>query len=99
MLGDKRRIFYAKKDILFLAHEPLLQKYRDLKSFLKKQKKAVVKKDTTRARLMMKKKPKITFDHLVKERYPTFVDAGRDMDDALCMVNLYASLPSGTVKV
>lgn len=27
-------------------------------------------------------------------RYPTFIDALRDIDDALCMVTLFASLPS-----
>jgi hypothetical protein len=30
-------------------------------------------------------------DHL---RYPTFIDAIRDVDDALCMMFLFASLPS-----
>lgn len=29
-----------------------------------------------------------------KLRYPTFVDAVRDIDDALCMILLFASLPS-----
>lgn len=27
-------------------------------------------------------------------RYPTFIDAVRDIDDALCMIFLFASLPS-----
>ena len=27
-------------------------------------------------------------------RYPTFIDALRDIDDALCMVSLFSSLPS-----
>ena len=29
-----------------------------------------------------------------RPRYPTFIDAVRDIDDALCMIFLFASLPS-----
>ncbi|VVC32348.1 Hypothetical protein CINCED_3A023727 [Cinara cedri] len=37
--------------------------------------------------------PRITIDHIVKERYPTFIDALRDMDDALTICCLFATFP------
>jgi pescadillo protein len=37
-------------------------------------------------------------DAVIKERYPTFIDALRDIDDALCLVALFSFLPSETEK-
>jgi len=90
----KDKTYYHIKDIKFLAHEPLLMKFRDLKSFLKKYKKAQVKKDKMKMQRLNRNKPKLIMDHLVRERYPSFVDALRDLDDSLCMVHLFASLPA-----
>ena len=52
-----------------------------------------VRHEKARANSLKKTRPDFSFDHMVKERYPTFVEALRDLDDALCMVFLFATLP------
>ncbi|CUS08150.1 unnamed protein product [Tuber aestivum] len=87
--------FYYTKDIQYLLHEPVLQKFRDHKAFAKKLQKALGRGDFSDAkRLETTQKPVIRLDHIVKERYPTFTDALRDLDDALSMIHLFASLPT-----
>ncbi|KAG8532988.1 uncharacterized protein KY384_001770 [Bacidia gigantensis] len=46
------------------------------------------------ARLEKNHVTKLTLDHIIKQRYPTFVDALRDLDDALSLLFLFSSLPS-----
>lgn len=38
--------------------------------------------------------PQMKLDHIVKERYPTFIDAIRDLDDCLTLLFLFATFPS-----
>ena len=87
--------FYYTKDIQYLLHEPLLAKFREHKALAKKIAKALGKgQDKDAARLERNHAPRMTLDHIVKERYPTFNDALRDLDDALSMLFLFANLPS-----
>jgi pescadillo protein len=83
------------KDIQYLLHEPVLAKFREHKTFAKKLQKALGRGDFGDAkRLELYHKPVVTLDHIVKERYPTFTDALRDLDDALSMLFLFSNLPT-----
>ncbi|KAA8905352.1 Pescadillo N-terminus-domain-containing protein [Sphaerosporella brunnea] len=87
--------FYYTKDIQYLLHEPVLTKFREHKTFAKKLQKALGRGDYGDAkRLEQFHKPVVTLDHIVKERYPTFTDALRDLDDALSLLFLFANLPT-----
>lgn len=94
--------FYYTKDIQYLLHEPLLQKFRDQKALEKKISRALGRGDVSDAARLERNatrpeqtgKPRYTLDHVIRERYPTFVDAVRDLDDCLSMLFLFANLPS-----
>ena len=56
-------------------------------------KKATDKGNLETAERLKSNKPKYALDHIVKERYPTFVDAIRDLEDCLCLCFLYSTFP------
>ncbi|CAE7883483.1 ppp1, partial [Symbiodinium sp. KB8] len=89
----RQQTYYHYKDIRFLAHEPLLEKFRSISAYMKKVNKVAHKGAVDLARRMYARRPEYTLDHLVRERYPRFQDAVADLDDALCMAHLYATLP------
>ncbi|CAE6462861.1 unnamed protein product [Rhizoctonia solani] len=86
--------FYYAKDIAYLAHEPILRRLREHKAFAKKLARALGRGEWSSAKSLEENKPVYTLDHIVKERYPTFIDALRDIDDALCLIHLFAALPT-----
>ena len=88
------KTYYHVKDINFLAHEKILSKFREIQSHMKKYKKAVRRGELLKAKNMLDNKPIYTLHHLIKERYPSFVDALRDLDDPLCLINLFALFPT-----
>uniref|UniRef100_A0A673CTV3 Pescadillo homolog n=1 Tax=Sphaeramia orbicularis TaxID=375764 RepID=A0A673CTV3_9TELE len=85
------RTFYLVKDIRFLLHEPIVGKFRDYKVFVRKLKKAYAKTEYSDVERLKDNKPTYKLDHIIKERYPTFIDALRDIDDALCMCFLFST--------
>ena len=87
--------FYYSKDIQYLLHEPLLNKFREHKALSKKIARSLGRGEVgDAARLEKTGASKISLDHIIKERYPTFVDALRDLDDALSLLFLFANLPA-----
>jgi len=90
---SKVQTLYYEKDIRFLLHEPIVNKFRDFKVFLRKLKKAQEKKEWGTVERLRDNKPKYSLDTIVKERYPTFIDAVRDLEDCLCLTFLYSTFP------
>ena len=86
--------FYYAKDIAYLMHEPVLQAFREHKAFAKKVNRAIARREWFAAKNLDENRPKYRLDHIIKERYPTFVDSLRDLDDALSMLFLFANIPS-----
>ena len=64
-----------------------------MKAHLKKHKKYLGRREVKIAEAHMKKAPKQNLAPVIKDRYPSFIDALRDLDDALCLISLYAQLP------
>ena len=87
--------FYYTKDIQYLLHEQLIGRFREQKALSKKIARSLGRGEVgDAARLEKNLAPKLTLDHIIKERYPTFIDALRDLDDALSLLFLFANLPS-----
>jgi len=97
--NKKGQTFYHVKDMKAIAHEPVLQKFRDFRAFMKKIRRAAGRNERDEAARKNSLVPTYNLNHLVKERYPRFVDALSDVDDALTLVYLFAALPSeNTIK-
>lgn len=86
------KTYYHKKDIKFVAHDPVLRDLFKIKKMHKDIQKLVHKQNLECARRKCGLIPKLSFAHIVRERYPSFGEAVRDLDDALCMLALFNSI-------
>uniref|UniRef100_A0AC34Q5V0 Pescadillo homolog n=1 Tax=Panagrolaimus sp. JU765 TaxID=591449 RepID=A0AC34Q5V0_9BILA len=96
----QNRIFYHVADIKFLANEPLIQHFRDTKKFFAKLTNAQDKKEDGRLeKLLTEQRPVATeyLNRIVVERFPTFAQALRDLDDGLNLLSAFALLPAGSI--
>lgn len=90
--SSKKKTYYLSSDIRYLSNEPLVYKFWQFKTYLKRISRCKGRGDYDLLNKVSKSKPTLKFDHVLKERYPKFTDALRDLDDALCMCFLYANL-------
>lgn len=97
-LKGNDKTYYHFKDILHLWHEPLINKFRDLKVYDRKVRRALMRKEKPVARELTKRKPVYALYKIIKDRYPTLLTCLRDLDDALCSLALFASLPADDEK-
>ena len=87
--GNDKTYFHVK-DMKILQHDQILDKFRAIKAHLKRHKRYLGRRELKQAEDHLKKTPKYSLAPVIKDRYPSFVDALRDLDDALCLVSLYA---------
>lgn len=92
------KTYYLRKDVDFLAHERLIDDVRAQNIHRKKVVKARAKKQLDVLKALALKAPRASLDHIIVERYPQFRDALAELDDPLCVVSLFATLPA-TAKV
>lgn len=93
--NTRRKTYFFAKDIQMLIHEPILYKFWEFKVFMKRLTRAQGRHDLEKFQRTLDNKPFYKLDAIVKERYPRFIDALRDCDDALSMCFLFAMFPKG----
>lgn len=95
--NSTNKTYFLLKDIRFLSHEPLIDTFRNYKVFYRRLKRAIGKQDQETSRYIRQNEPTYKLDSLVKERYPTFINALRELDDVLSLCFLFSTLPKDRV--
>lgn len=93
--NTRRKTYFFTRDIQSLINEPILFKFWEFKVFMKRLTRAKGRHDLEKFQQIIDNKPIYKLDAVVKERYPRFVDALRDCDDALSMCSLFAMFSQG----
>lgn len=88
------KTYYHIKDIKYLEQDKIMNTMRAIKVFERKHSRLVSKGEKSEAEMLKARKPRMEFQHIIKERYPSFVDCLKDLDDALCLIFLYAKFPT-----
>lgn len=88
--NDKQ--YYLTKEIKWLVHDEIQSKCFEFGAWEKKLNRAETMKLREQLTVLKEKKPGYTLISTIKERYPYFIDAVKDMDDAMSMIALYAFL-------
>lgn len=92
------KTYYHTKDIKQLVYDPLLSTLRKYKTFGKKMRRFKARGEWEMAkRFESLHAPKLPYPDILKSKYPTFIDALRDLDDALTHISLFTSLPTNTI--
>ncbi|XP_019527396.3 pescadillo homolog [Aedes albopictus] len=88
------KILYHRKDITFLLHEPIVWTLRDRKIFNRRIAHARAKGNNLLKNVRMANYPEIKLDHIIKERFPTFIDAIKELDDCMTLLFLFSTFPA-----
>lgn len=88
------KTLYSVKDIQFLAAEPMIWEIRKYKTHFEKLRRYQSTRNGKAFRRQLEKRPEVKLDHIIKERYPCFIDAIRDLDDCLTLLFLFSTFPS-----
>ncbi|XP_058832663.1 pescadillo homolog [Topomyia yanbarensis] len=91
------KILFHKKDITFLLHEPIVWTLRDRKIFNRRIAHARAKGNNLLKNVRMANYPVIKLDHIIKERFPTFLDAVKELDDCMTLLFLFSTFPATKV--